>query len=136
MTWIYTKNNLRNKMQNLANFTEYSYPDIVSLRMKNITAKSLGIEFGYSYRMKVVFDNNILTKTLQKNNLFHHSRLEHWHANNKNLDKFIYLNKNESKSQYSQYEVNGSGLIYAIPYKIWKENGKNNDDYRQTIYEV
>jgi hypothetical protein len=125
-------------MQNPANFTEYSYPDIVSLRMKNITAKSLGIEFGYSYRMKVVFDNNILTKTLQKNNLFHHSRLEHWHANNKNLDKFIYLNKNGSKRlcSASQYEVNGSGLIYAIPYKIWKENGKNNDYYRQTIYEV
>lgn len=132
--------NYKRIMQHSSSFTEYTYSDVVQSGMKNITAATLGSKFGNSYRINVTFNEelNTFTKTLQKNNLFHHSHLEHWHANDKILDKFLYMNQLGKKklSLASQYEVNGTGLIYMIPYEVWKKKGKNNENYRYQIYKL
>ena len=111
--------------------------------MTDITASKLGKKYGLSYRIKIEHnpddDDNPFKIEKVKNNMLHHSNLEHWHAHDKVLDKYVYLNQPGRKrlTQASQYECNGSGELYIIPYHIWSAaKEKKNSVYRSSEYKV
>lgn len=116
------------------------YPKYEDLKEEtNMTASSLAKKFGASHRISLVKDdNNQLIKKKVQNNMVYHSILDDMHAKKK-LDKFVYLNHPGKKrsTRASQYEYDGRGDLYIIPYHVWSSAPeKNNAMYRTSEYRL